>query len=162
MSWQRSTSSPPPCLPAFTHSTPLHSTPAFVHCGHHPPRYISRIRLPKLLVSAAIALLRIAIQRRGNFDLHDVAPIKAAGSTFVPALFAHADGDDFILPQHSRSSHFTPHTSRLTPHTSHLTPHISHLTPHNMNECRQIACACAPMMCSHLHRNLCVCPVCLR
>jgi hypothetical protein len=66
-------------------------------------RYITRIRLPKLLVSAAIALLRVAIQRRGSFDLHDVAPIKAAGSTFVPALFAHADGDDFITPQHSRA-----------------------------------------------------------
>lgn len=68
-------------------------------------RYITRIRLPKLLVSAAIALLRVAIQRRGSFDLHDVAPIKAAGSTFVPALFAHADGDDFITPQHSRTLH---------------------------------------------------------
>jgi pimeloyl-ACP methyl ester carboxylesterase len=66
-------------------------------------RYISRIRLPKVLVSAAIALLRIAIQRRGNFDLHDVAPVKVAGRTFVPALFAHADGDDFIVPQHSRA-----------------------------------------------------------
>ena len=66
-------------------------------------RYISRIRLPKVLVSAAIALLRIAIQRRGNFDLHDVAPIKAVSSTFVPALFAHADGDDFITPQHSKA-----------------------------------------------------------
>ncbi len=31
-----------------------------------------------------------------------------------------------------------------------------------MNECRQIACACAPMMWFFLHRNLCVCPVCLR
>jgi hypothetical protein len=44
-------------------------------------RYMSRIRLPKVLVSAAIAVLRIAIQRRGNFDLHDVAPIKAGKSS---------------------------------------------------------------------------------
>jgi len=32
-------------------------------------------------------------------------PIDDVGSCFIPALFAHAEGDDFILPHHSKTLH---------------------------------------------------------
>ena len=119
---------------------PYHAHPSFLPT-RRVARYISRIRLPKVLVSAAIALLRIAIQRRGNFDLRDVAPIKAVGSTFVPALFAHADGDDFIVPQHSKAlqaayagdSNFISfqgdHNSQVTEATPPTAPAIDFAVP---------------------------------
>jgi len=37
------------------------------------------------------------------FDIDKLEPIKSAPSCFIPALFAHATGDDFIDPSHSKN-----------------------------------------------------------
>ena len=42
------------------------------------------------------------MQKKGNFDIRDVNPEEAADKCFIPALFAHADGDDFVLAHHSK------------------------------------------------------------
>ena len=42
--------------------------------------------------------------RQGNFDIRDVNPEEAADKCFIPALFAHADGDDFVLGMYSQKS----------------------------------------------------------
>jgi hypothetical protein len=42
---------------------------------------------------------------RASFDIRKNAPIEYARNCFVPALFAHAEGDDFIKIHHSEKLH---------------------------------------------------------
>ncbi|XP_076898813.1 uncharacterized protein LOC143552484 isoform X2 [Bidens hawaiensis] len=60
-----------------------------------------KIRLPKFTVKFAIQYMRRAILKKAKFDIVELNTIKAAKSSFVPALFGHADDDDFIRPHHS-------------------------------------------------------------
>jgi alpha-beta hydrolase superfamily lysophospholipase len=58
-------------------------------------------KIPSLLVSGALKLVRSTIKSKANFDIHDLSPIDHVGECFIPALFACATGDDFILPHHT-------------------------------------------------------------
>merc|ERR1712216_900627 len=58
--------------------------------------------VPSWLADAALAVIRRTIQQRADFDLEDLSPISHAARTFIPAIFAVADDDDFIFPYHSR------------------------------------------------------------
>ncbi|KAG4126332.1 hypothetical protein ERO13_D10G150800v2 [Gossypium hirsutum] len=60
-----------------------------------------KFRLPKFTVKFAIQFMRKSIQKKAKFDITDLNTIKVAKSCFVPALFGHAIGDDFIRPHHS-------------------------------------------------------------
>ncbi|KAE8665606.1 glutamine synthetase [Hibiscus syriacus] len=60
-----------------------------------------KFRLPKFTVKFAIQFMRKSIQKKAKFDIADLNTIKVAKSCFVPALFGHAIGDDFIQPHHS-------------------------------------------------------------
>ncbi|KAK8555251.1 hypothetical protein V6N13_037400 [Hibiscus sabdariffa] len=60
-----------------------------------------KFRLPKFTVKFAIQFMRKSIQKKAKFDIADLNTIKVAKSCFVPVLFGHAIGDDFIRPHHS-------------------------------------------------------------
>ena len=51
--------------------------------------------IPKPL---ALALARIMIKLRADYDIRDVAPIKAVANSGTPTLFMHGDADTFIDP----------------------------------------------------------------
>ena len=65
-------------------------------------QYMKQVKVPKILINGAISVLRKSVQKKGNFDIRDVNPEEAADKSFIPALFAHADGDDFVLSHHSK------------------------------------------------------------
>ena len=58
--------------------------------------------LPGWMVGAALGIIRGTIRKRAGFDIDDLTPIKNAGQAFIPALFAAAEEDDFILPHHAQ------------------------------------------------------------
>eukprot|EP00850_Spirogloea_muscicola_P013079 SM000087S23361 [mRNA] locus=s87:252103:261379:- [translate_table: standard] len=45
--------------------------------------------------------MRSIIKKKAHFDITALDAIAAASKCFVPALFGHAEDDDFILPHHS-------------------------------------------------------------
>lgn len=62
-----------------------------------------RVHVPRPLVQAAVALVRLAILRRARMDISNLDVTTAAARSFVPALFGHASGDTFIRPSHSQA-----------------------------------------------------------
>ena len=62
-----------------------------------------RVHVPRPLVLAAVALVRLAILRRARMDISHLDVTTAAARSFVPALFGHASGDTFIRPSHSQA-----------------------------------------------------------
>jgi len=62
-----------------------------------------RMYVPRPLVHAAVALVRLSIQRRAHVDISQLDVTTAAACSFVPALFGHATGDTFIRPTHSQT-----------------------------------------------------------
>ena len=65
----------------------------------------SHTKVPGFLVSSALALIRKSIQSRANFDIEHLTPIKHVSKSFIPALFAAANQDDFIQPHHAQELH---------------------------------------------------------
>jgi alpha/beta superfamily hydrolase len=57
--------------------------------------------IPKKMIKMGINVMRRSILSRAHFDIRNNAPIEYAKNCFVPALFAHAEGDDFIKIHHS-------------------------------------------------------------
>ena len=62
-------------------------------------------KLPSLLVSPVLKLVSNTIKNKVHFDIYKLSPIDHVKSSFIPALFATATGDDFIKPQHSQDLH---------------------------------------------------------
>jgi fermentation-respiration switch protein FrsA (DUF1100 family) len=62
-------------------------------------------KIPGFLVSVALKMVRSSIKSKANFDIYDLTPISHVGECFIPALFASAVADDFILPHHSKELH---------------------------------------------------------
>lgn len=62
-------------------------------------------KIPSIFVSAAMKLVRSSIKSKANFDVYDLTPISHVKECFIPALFAAANSDDFILPHHSEELH---------------------------------------------------------
>lgn len=63
----------------------------------------AQMNIPKFLVSMAIRWIRSSVKSRAKFDINKLEPIKHADRCFIPALFAAAEGDEFIQPHHSRN-----------------------------------------------------------
>jgi len=61
----------------------------------------SFLRLPSIVLSPLLLLVRYIISRKAAFDICDVSPQAHVGNCFVPALFLHGDKDDFVAPSHS-------------------------------------------------------------
>eukprot|EP00008_Paramoeba_atlantica_P013909 CAMPEP_0201475458 /NCGR_PEP_ID=MMETSP0151_2-20130828/886_1 /ASSEMBLY_ACC=CAM_ASM_000257 /TAXON_ID=200890 /ORGANISM="Paramoeba atlantica, Strain 621/1 / CCAP 1560/9" /LENGTH=366 /DNA_ID=CAMNT_0047855559 /DNA_START=192 /DNA_END=1292 /DNA_ORIENTATION=- len=62
---------------------------------------VNQIKLPKIVISGALKLIKKRIQERAGFDIEKLNPIDSADSCFIPALFVHGKDDNFILPHHS-------------------------------------------------------------
>lgn len=61
----------------------------------------SYTKIPSFLVSGAMKLIRNTIKSKAKFDILDLSPIKHVENSFIPALFAAANEDDFIQPHHA-------------------------------------------------------------
>lgn len=53
------------------------------------------------MVNVAFKMLKKTVEKKANFNIEKLEPIKAASACFIPCLFAHATDDDFIDPSHS-------------------------------------------------------------
>ena len=60
---------------------------------------------PGLLVSLVLRWIRQSVQKKAEFDINDISPIKHADKCFIPALFIAGKDDDFINPSHSQKLH---------------------------------------------------------
>lgn len=59
------------------------------------------MKVPTWLLSGALALGRMRIRSLCNFDIEDLKPEEHVGDSYIPALFVHGRGDDFIPPHHT-------------------------------------------------------------
>jgi len=59
------------------------------------------VRVPWLLASPFLHLVRLIIRRKASFDICEVSPLAHVGGCFVPALFLHGEKDDFVAPAHT-------------------------------------------------------------
>lgn len=81
-------------------------------------------KIPKSLVSVAFKMLKSSIEKKANWNIEKLEPIKDAPNCFIPALFAHAKGDDFIAPSHSEllRSKYGGDSNRILFEGDHNTP----------------------------------------
>ena len=61
-----------------------------------------KVSLPEFIVNQALKLVKSTVKKKAKFELDDIEPIKYAESCFIPCLFVHAKGDDFVKPHHSK------------------------------------------------------------
>ena len=61
--------------------------------------------MPGFVLSLGMKAVASSVKSKANFNLEKVAPIRHVDKAFIPAQFAHALGDDFILPSHSEELH---------------------------------------------------------
>eukprot|EP00427_Karlodinium_veneficum_P017597 CAMPEP_0169129038 /NCGR_PEP_ID=MMETSP1015-20121227/36906_1 /TAXON_ID=342587 /ORGANISM="Karlodinium micrum, Strain CCMP2283" /LENGTH=396 /DNA_ID=CAMNT_0009193017 /DNA_START=63 /DNA_END=1253 /DNA_ORIENTATION=+ len=61
-----------------------------------------KCRVPKVLVSAALQVVRRDVKTKADFDLLDLVPANVAPRAMCPALFGAASDDTFILPSHTQ------------------------------------------------------------
>ena len=57
--------------------------------------------IPGFVVSSALSMIKGSVREKAQFEISDRTPIENVDSCFIPALFAHATGDEFIQPHHS-------------------------------------------------------------
>eukprot|EP01103_Thecamoeba_quadrilineata_P018731 TRINITY_DN7314_c0_g1_i1.p1 TRINITY_DN7314_c0_g1~~TRINITY_DN7314_c0_g1_i1.p1 ORF type:complete len:576 (-),score=105.31 TRINITY_DN7314_c0_g1_i1:155-1882(-) len=63
----------------------------------------SPMKIPKSVLSLGLKMIRRTINSKAKFDIKELKPITYVPSSFIPALFVHAEGDRFILPHHSKT-----------------------------------------------------------
>ena len=61
----------------------------------------SKIKLPGFVLNQAVKMVSKSIEKEAGFKLTDIEPIKYAEKCFIPGLFCHGKGDDFVLKHHS-------------------------------------------------------------
>mmetsp|Transcript_89155 Transcript_89155/g.224268 ORF Transcript_89155/g.224268 Transcript_89155/m.224268 type:complete len:616 (+) Transcript_89155:150-1997(+) len=59
------------------------------------------VKVPSWLLSGALAVGRMRIRSLCGFDIEQLTPERHVGDSFIPALFVHGRGDDFIPPHHT-------------------------------------------------------------
>eukprot|EP00762_Andalucia_godoyi_P001753 ANDGO_07068.mRNA.1 Uncharacterized protein YqkD len=59
--------------------------------------------IPSMLIAVAIKAMRKSIKARAKFDIFECDPLQYAPLCFVPALFGHATGDEFVKIHHSEA-----------------------------------------------------------
>jgi hypothetical protein len=62
-------------------------------------------KVPKFAVGLGLWIIRSSIKSRAQFDINELSPISHVGKTFIPALFAAAEHDNFIRPDHAKRMH---------------------------------------------------------
>ncbi|ELR20464.1 abnormal long morphology protein [Acanthamoeba castellanii str. Neff] len=61
----------------------------------------SPVKIPKMMVSIGLRMIRKTIVSKAKFDINKLEPIAVVGSCFIPALFVHGESDTFIGSHHS-------------------------------------------------------------
>ena len=64
-----------------------------------------KVNLPKFVINQALKLVKSTVQKKANFKLDDIEPIKFAERCFIPALFVAANNDNFVKPHHAKMLH---------------------------------------------------------
>ena len=59
-----------------------------------------KVSLPQFVVNQATKLVKSTVNKRANFNLDDIEPVKFAETCFIPALFCHGNGDSFVKKHH--------------------------------------------------------------
>mmetsp|Transcript_21313 Transcript_21313/g.38963 ORF Transcript_21313/g.38963 Transcript_21313/m.38963 type:complete len:525 (+) Transcript_21313:112-1686(+) len=59
------------------------------------------VSVPDFLLNMALQNVREEIQKRANFDIEELVPLRKAPLARSPAIFAVAKDDDFVLPHHT-------------------------------------------------------------
>ena len=62
----------------------------------------SRVNLPNFIVNQATKLVKSTIMKKAKFNLDEIEPKKYAVRCFIPALFCHANGDNFVDKHHCK------------------------------------------------------------
>lgn len=62
----------------------------------------SYAKVPAWMVRGVLPVVRNIIQTKAGFDIEDLDAFNHVSSSFSPALFVAADGDDFIQPHHAK------------------------------------------------------------
>eukprot|EP01089_Gocevia_fonbrunei_P020454 TRINITY_DN7637_c0_g1_i1.p1 TRINITY_DN7637_c0_g1~~TRINITY_DN7637_c0_g1_i1.p1 ORF type:complete len:389 (+),score=57.68 TRINITY_DN7637_c0_g1_i1:139-1305(+) len=65
----------------------------------------TQMKLPGLMVTLGLKMIRKTILGKAKFDINKLAPIEHAHSCFIPSLFAHGKSDTFIPSHHSQQLH---------------------------------------------------------
>ena len=60
------------------------------------------VRVPGLIVKAAIKIVQSAVLKRSGLDINKLKPIEHVDKAFIPALFCHGEHDNFIGVHHSK------------------------------------------------------------
>lgn len=71
-------------------------------CNELSKRYT---KIPSLLVKGALAMIKKSIASKAKFDIMQLNPIDKVHEAFIPAMFAHGEQDDFIVPEHTKKIH---------------------------------------------------------
>lgn len=61
-----------------------------------------KVNLPNFVVNQALKMVKTTVQKKANFLLDNIEPIKFAERCFIPALFVAANKDVFVKPHHSK------------------------------------------------------------
>ena len=59
-----------------------------------------RVNLPNFIVNQATKLVKSTIMKKAKFNLDEIEPKKYAARCYIPALFCHANGDNFVNKHH--------------------------------------------------------------
>lgn len=63
------------------------------------------LAVPPFVAKILLRFIRSAVSSKAGFDIKDLCPLEHADRTFIPSLFIHARGDEFIRPSHSQQLH---------------------------------------------------------
>ena len=93
-----------PSIGALIIDSPFASLRQLAHelVGHFTEGHV---KVPKVAVSAAIGVIKSSVKKKAHFNLDELCPVDRADQCFIPALFAAAEGDDFIAPHHAQAIH---------------------------------------------------------
>ena len=61
-----------------------------------------KVSLPEFIINQALKLVKSTVRKMAKFELDDIEPIKFVEACYIPCLFVHAKGDDFVKPHHSK------------------------------------------------------------
>lgn len=57
--------------------------------------------IPGFAVSIAMSMIKSSVKKKAKFKVESLTPIEHVDRCFIPAIFVHGKGDNFILPHHS-------------------------------------------------------------
>eukprot|EP00924_Labyrinthula_sp_SR-Ha-C_P014418 snap_masked-scaffold_20-processed-gene-5.78-mRNA-1 protein AED:0.22 eAED:0.22 QI:0/-1/0/1/-1/1/1/0/400 len=90
-----------PEIACFIADSPFYSLPAL--CKELVES--AKLPIPKFAVNFALSFIRKSVKSKAKFDINKLEPIDFVSQGYVPALFAAAEGDEFIKQHHAQKLH---------------------------------------------------------